>query len=75
VTTDKSKRVRLPEAKPGQVFDYAYNADGVFILTPAKKAEPEAVKAWLEKRGKRTVIVTDRPVSPEELLKEIREMT
>ncbi len=36
VTTDKSKRVRLPEAKPGQVFDYAFNADGVFILTLAQ---------------------------------------
>jgi len=68
VTTDKSNRVRLPEAKPGQVFDYAFNADGVFILTPVKKAEPEPPKfKFVKNKNGCLVIDTDRTVSPETL--------
>jgi hypothetical protein len=36
VTTDKYKRVRLPDAKPQQVFAYANAGDGSITLTPVK---------------------------------------
>ena len=39
ITVDDRKRVRLPDAKPGQVFAYANNGDGSVTLTPV---QPEA---------------------------------
>ena len=39
VTTDDRKRVRIPDAKPKQVFAYESNADGSIVLTPVKAAE------------------------------------
>jgi hypothetical protein len=40
--TDKQQRVRLPDAKPGQVFAYETDPTGTIItLHPVKKAEPE----------------------------------
>jgi hypothetical protein len=33
---DKYKRVRIPDAKPRQVFTYPNNGDGSFTLTVAK---------------------------------------
>ena len=33
LTADKYKRVRIPDAKPQQVFAYANNGDGSFTLT------------------------------------------
>ncbi len=71
ITADKAKRVRLLDAKPNQVFDYAANADGSFLLTPVKKAEPEPTKFRIVKNelGYR-VIQTDKVVS-EETIKEI----
>ena len=33
VRADKYKRVRIPDAKPEQVFTYANNGDGSFTLT------------------------------------------
>ena len=42
VTADKYKRVRLPDAKPQQVFAYANAGDGGIVLTPVKAARKEA---------------------------------
>ena len=36
ITVDDRKRVRIPEAKPGQVFDLAANSDGSYLLIPVK---------------------------------------
>ena len=36
ITVDERKRVRLPDAKPGQVFAYANNGDGSLTLTPVR---------------------------------------
>ena len=41
VTTDKYKRVRLPDAKPQQVFAYANTGDGSITLTPVKVEKKE----------------------------------
>ena len=39
VTADKAKRIRIPEAKPGQVFAYEASGDGTITLTPVKTIE------------------------------------
>jgi hypothetical protein len=36
IAADKYKRVRLPDAKPHQVFAYTASADGGIRLTPVK---------------------------------------
>ena len=36
VTADDRKRVRIPDAKPGQVFAYESTEDGSVTLTPVK---------------------------------------
>jgi hypothetical protein len=37
---DSKKRVRLPDAKPNQVFAYERRGDGQFLLTRLVKEEP-----------------------------------
>ena len=72
VVTDKQKRVRIPDAKPGQVWAYELNGQTV-TLTPVKPVEKNA-KFKLVKRDGFTVIETDRSVSQEtidELLSEL----
>ena len=39
---DKYKRVRIPDAKPQQVFTYANNGDGSFTLTLVKAERKQA---------------------------------
>lgn len=41
LTADKYKRVRIPDAKPQQVFAYANNGDGSFTLTAVKAEAKE----------------------------------
>jgi hypothetical protein len=36
LTADNAKRVRIPNAKPRQVFAYTNNGDGSITLTPVK---------------------------------------
>jgi len=36
LTVDAHKRVRIPDAKPKQVFAYETNLDGTVTLTPVK---------------------------------------
>ena len=53
LTVDDRQRVRLPEAKPGQVFAYEPNSDGTVKLIPmVPKPGPRRVVARLAKRGK-----------------------
>jgi hypothetical protein len=42
VTADERKRVRLPDAKPKQVFAYEPQADGTIRLVPVKVEVKEA---------------------------------
>ena len=44
-------RVRLPDAKPGQVFDYANNRDGSITLRPVKVATKELPPAEVRTFG------------------------
>ncbi len=41
ITADNQKRIRIPDAKPGQVFAYTDNGDGSILLTPVKAEAKE----------------------------------
>jgi hypothetical protein len=41
ITADSTQRVRIPDAKPGQVFAYNHNGDGSVTLTPVKDEAKE----------------------------------
>ena len=41
VTVDDRRRVRLPDAKPGQVFSIESRSDGAVTLTPIKAERNE----------------------------------
>lgn len=62
LTADDQKRVRIPDAKPRQVFAYE-NAGGKVTLTPVEPVEPRPAKVWFEKRNGRTVALTDQPIN------------
>ena len=42
LTVDDQKRIRIPDAKPRQVFAYANNGDGTLTLTLVKAEASEA---------------------------------
>ena len=42
VTVDDRKRVRIPDAKPGQVFSLESDSEGTVVLTPVKAERKEA---------------------------------
>jgi hypothetical protein len=51
LTVDDRQRIRLPEAKAGQVFAYEPNPDGTIKLVPvAPKPEPKRLVAKLVKK-------------------------
>ena len=62
VKVDSAKRVRLPDAKPGQVLAYEMSGN-TFTLTPVRPVEPTPIKGRLEKHGKRLLGVTNRPIT------------
>ncbi len=72
VTADKQKRVRIPDAEPGQVF--AYETSGrIVTLTPVQpieRAKDRPAKVRFEKRGRFTVAISDRPIN-EDAIKEL----
>lgn len=52
LTVDDRQRVRLPQAKPGQVFAYEPGSDGTIRLVPVlPKPGPRRVVAKLVKKG------------------------
>jgi hypothetical protein len=75
-TVDEKHRIQIPELKPGQVVAYDQGKDETITLTEVKKAESvkdRPLNARLVKRGRYTVVVTDRPIDTKvvnELLKD-----
>jgi hypothetical protein len=45
IKVDKTKRVRLRDAKPGQVLSYVFNGLGTFQLTQVEEAPAPLVRA------------------------------
>jgi hypothetical protein len=61
---DDRHRIRIPNLKPGQILAYE-DRDGIVTLTPVKPVEPPPAKYKLVKKGRFTVIETDRQISLE----------
>jgi len=58
--TDKQKRVRLPDAKPGQVFAYELDPTGSIItLHKVKKVEPDVEVLDIEDVDPKTFMPKD----------------
>jgi hypothetical protein len=57
--TDKQQRVRLPDAKPGQVFAYELDSAGVITLHQVKKSEPEVEILDLDDLDPKTLLPKD----------------
>jgi hypothetical protein len=72
-TADDRRRVQIPGIKAGEKFAVENNGQGIITLHQVKPVEPKAAKVRLVKRGKYTVMVTGRPISREEIQKEINE--
>ena len=51
---DRCQRIRLPDAKLGQAFDYRVNSNGTITLTPvSRKPRPKRIIAKLVRTGGR----------------------
>ena|ERR1700761_6582536 len=72
VHADDRKRVRIPDAKPGQAFAYKISGETV-ILQALKRIEPAAITGRIIRRGKRLVGVTDGPIDMDALNRALAE--
>ncbi len=72
--TDKQKRVRLPDAKPGQVFAYETDPTGTIItLHSVKQTEADVEILELDNLDPTTLAPKERgEVSRESILRAIR---
>ena len=76
LTVDDRQRIRLPKAKPGQVFAYEPNRDGTIKLVPVvAKAAPKRVVAKLVKRNGRLLfqVPSGYTLDPEAIGKAVAE--
>jgi len=70
-TVDDQRRVKLPNAKPGQVF--AVEMDGAkVVLTPVQEAEPKARRQRLVRTEFGRLILSE-PIPNDEIVAAIRE--
>jgi hypothetical protein len=65
VTADNKRRVVLPSAKPGDLFEVQFSGEGKLTLTKLKPIRSRTTPVRFEKRGKYTVGISERPVSSE----------
>jgi len=72
VTADSKKRVLIPTAKPGDCFEITASVEGSILLTRMEPAEARPATVRVEKRGRFSVGVLDRPIN-EAALKEALE--
>jgi len=74
VTADERKRVILPDAKPGERFDYTRDSEGRIVLRPEPAATPIEARIVKTKIGKNGLpYVPDVKVTREEIARAIRE--
>lgn len=67
-TVDDKKRVRIPAAKPGQVFSVEPEPNGSIRLVPVvRQTEVPAAKVRFIKKHGYTVAVGDRPITHEQV--------
>jgi hypothetical protein len=73
LTVDAHKRVRIPDARPGQVFAYEHNGNRVTLTEVKPVQEPPPANVRFEKRGRYTVGVLDRPIDEQALKQALEE--
>ncbi len=75
LTVDDSKRIRLPDAKPRQVFSYEAKPDGSISLVPVVPAEPPTIVGKLVRKKGRLIFELPRgyTLSPDEIARAVRE--
>jgi hypothetical protein len=62
VITDAKKRVVLPSASPGDVFDVQLAGDGRLVLTRLVPVKSKPAKVKIEKRNGYSVGVLEKPI-------------
>jgi hypothetical protein len=76
IIADNKKRVRIPDAEPGQVYAYETTGEGQFKLTlikPVETAEDRPAKVTFVKEGGFTVMSSDRPIDEDALKQALSE--
>jgi hypothetical protein len=60
LTVDDKKRIRIPDAKPRQLFAYQNNGDGTITLTELKEAKepfpPGSLKKYVTRESNRELL-------------------
>lgn len=75
VTADNQKRIRIPDAKPGQVYALESSHGGQqFILTLVEKTDVKAPRAKLVQKDGFLLIKTDKPLDMDALSEMLREI-
>lgn len=67
---DSRKRIRVPQAKPGQVYTVQQNADGGFTLSVVRTRAPANPKCRIVKEDGFTVVAPKQPID-EQAIKEL----
>jgi hypothetical protein len=63
VTADDYKRIRIPDAKPGQSFAYESGPEGI-RLVPIKKAEPRRIQGKLVRKNGKLMLQVPEGLEP-----------
>src|SRR6266478_2599716 len=63
LTADSKRRVIIPSARPGDLFEIQTAGEGKFTLTRLEPIHERPNRGHFEKRGKYSVFVTERPIS------------
>jgi hypothetical protein len=71
VTVDDHQRVRLPDAKPGQVLALEQEG-GKFTLTPVTRQEPKVIHGKLSQDGRTCVMPDGSPVAADSIVDAIK---
>ena len=74
VTTDSKRRVVLPSAKPGDLFEVHLSGPGRLILTKLEVVPPRPARVRVEKRDGFTVGVLDQPIGEAALAEALSEI-
>jgi len=70
VTVDEQKRVRIPDAEPGQVFAYDRATDGTITLQHIDQAASAHPTFRLAREDGFTVVIPNQPIN-EQAIKEL----
>jgi hypothetical protein len=59
---DSQKRIRVPQAKPGQMYAVQQNADGGFTLVAVPTGAPTSPQCRIVKEDGFTVVAPNQPI-------------